>query len=44
MKKLAVMGVHAPAPRLTLAGLSLIAGAVALPVACVLWLVEWLWL
>lgn len=44
MKKLTVMGVHAPAPRLTRAALVLIAGSVSLPVACVLWLIEWLWL
>lgn len=42
MKKLTVRGVHAPAPRLTRAGLFLIAATVSVPVASALWLIEWL--
>lgn len=40
MKKHVVMGVHAPAARLTLPGLFLLASALALPVGALLWLVE----
>lgn len=43
MKKHHVMGVHAPTPRLTLIGLTIVAFALALPVGGVLWLAEWLW-
>ena len=43
MKKHLVLGVHAPSPRLTVAGLFLPAFALALPVGSALWLAEWLW-
>ena len=43
MKKHCIMGVTAPSPRLTFAGLSLLAFALALPVGSLLWIVEWLW-
>lgn len=38
--KRTILGVHAPRPRLTLTGLTIIAAALALPVGAVLWLVE----
>ncbi|WP_323763515.1 hypothetical protein [Marinovum sp.] len=42
MKKHIVMGVHAPPPRLALAGLALFSAALAMPVGILLWLSEWL--
>ncbi|WP_417523105.1 hypothetical protein [Marinovum sp.] len=42
MKKHLVMGVHAPPPRLALAGLALFSAGLALPAGLLLWLTEWL--
>lgn len=44
MKKRTVLGVYAPTPRPTVAGLFLLATALALPVGGVLWLIEMIWL
>lgn len=44
MKKRTVLGVYAPTPRLTFAGLFLLATALAVPVGGLLWLIEILWL
>lgn len=43
MEKHRVMGVIAPSPRLTFAGLFMLAFALALPVGSLLWIADWLW-
>jgi hypothetical protein len=39
-----VLGVHAPATRPTLYAAFCVATALSIPVACVLWVVEWFWM
>ncbi|MGR1582260.1 hypothetical protein ACSSNL_12425 [Thalassobius sp. S69A] len=42
-KETRVLGVRALTPRLTVWALTLIASAVSVPVAVILWAIEWVW-